>query len=373
MSDHMSSHSERAAEITTKIADLRAVMARRQIGLLRLETVPSCAWITAGARTDIDESTDKAAFTIAITPGRAYVLTDTIETPRLRDEEHLDTLGFELVTEPWYHRGGFGASLAANTTVGQDGLGSGLDLSRDVQLSRMRLRSGEVARMRRVCADASAAMAAAMGALRPGMTEFEAAALLAGEGRARGGEPIVVLVGSDERIFQFRHATPTSKPIEQYAMLALCLRRAGLVAALTRSVYFGALPDDLRTKALATARVDVRMTRGSQPGKTVGDMFTLAGEAYAAEGHPDAIEQHHQGGPIGYRSREIIATPDDDTTLAEGMACAWNPSIRGTKSEDTILLTADGPEVLTRLADWPMCSVEVDGETFERPAVWERM
>lgn len=371
MSDHTSDHSEQAAEITTKLADLRAVMARRRIGLLRLETVPSCAWITAGARTDIDESTDKAAFAIAITPDRAYVLTDTIETPRLRDEEHLDTLGFELVTEPWYHRGDFGVSLAANTMVGQDGPGAGVDLSRDIQLLRMRLRSGEIARMRQVCAEASEAMAAAIRALRPGMTEFEAAGLLAGEGRARGGEPIVVLVGSDERIFQFRHATPTSKPIERYAMLALCLRRAGLVAALTRSVYFGALPDDLRAKALATARVDVRMTRGSQPGKTIGDMFALARAAYAAEGHPDAIEQHHQGGTIGYRSREIIATPDDDTPLVAGMACAWNPSIRGTKSEDTILLTTDSQEVLTTMAGWPMWRVDVGGETFERPAVWE--
>jgi antitoxin VapB len=101
-------------------------------------------------------------------------------------------------------------------------------------------------------------------------------------------------------------------------------------------------------------------------------MFALARAAYAAEGHPDAIEQHHQGGTIGYRSREIIATPDDDTPLAEGMACAWNPSITGTKSEDTILLTGDSPETLTTMAGWPMWSVEVDGATFERPAVWER-
>jgi antitoxin VapB len=54
------------------------------------------------------------------------------------------------------------------------------------------------------------------------------------------------------------------------------------------------------------------------------------------------------------------------------MACAWNPSITGTKSEDTILLTGDSPETLTTMAGWPMWSVEVDGATFERPAVWER-
>lgn len=363
---------QRAEEVASKLADLRALMGRRRLDALRLETVPSMAWITAGARTFIDESTETPAFTIAVTQDRAYALTDGIEAPRLRSEEHLDMLGFEIVAEPWYRRDAFAAALASGRTTAQDGPGAGEDVSRDVRLLRMRLRTGEIARMREVCALAGEAMAAATSALRPGMTEWEASALLAGEGRTRGGEPIVVLVGSDERIFQYRHPTPTAKPIERYAMLVLCLRRAGLVAALTRCVYFGKLPDELRAKALATARVDVDLMRGSRPGATLGEMFALARASYAAVGHPDAIEEHHQGGTIGYRSREIIATPDDTTALAEGMACAWNPSIQGAKSEDTILISSAGPQVLTTMPDWPTWTITGDGWTVERPAIWER-
>ena len=368
----MSEQSERAEETATKLADLRLLMDTRRIGLLLLETVPNCAWITTGARTFIDESTEKAAYTVAVTAERAYAVTDSIEAPRLSSEERLDALGFEIVTEPWYRRGEFVAALASGMRSGQDGPGTGADLSRDIQTLRMRLRAGEVGRLRQVCAAAGEAMTATMRALRPGMTEYQAAALLAGEGQARGGEPIVVLVGSDERIFQFRHPTPTSKTIERYIMLALCLRRGGLVAALTRSIYFGKLSDDVRARALVTARVDAQMIRATRQGKTLGDLFALARDFYAAEGFPEAIEEHHQGGVIGYRSREVIATPGDPTRITEGMAFAWNPSIRGAKSEDTIILTSDGPEILTEMADWPKWSLTGDGWKDERPAIWEK-
>lgn len=364
---------QRREEVTSKLADLRALMDRRRIDVLRLETVPSATWITAGARTFIDESTETPAFTITVTQQHAYAMTDGIEAPRLIGEEHLDALGVEIVAEPWYRRGAFAVELARGARMGQEGPGAGADLSGDVQALRMRLRGGEIERMREVCALAGDAMAAATQAVRPRMTEWDAAALLAGEGRARGGQPIVVLVGSDERIFQYRHPTPTDKPIERYVMLVLCLRRAGLVAALTRCVYFGELPNELRAKALATAQVDAEMIHGSQPGATLGAMFQVARASYAAVGHPDAIEEHHQGGVIGYRSREIIATPDDGTKLTSGMACAWNPSIQGAKSEDTILLTSGGPQNLTEILGWPTWTITGDGWTMERPAILERI
>jgi antitoxin VapB len=124
-------------------------------------------------------------------------------------------------------------------------------------------------------------MAASAAALHSGKPEWEAAALLAGEGGARGGESIVVLVGSDERIYQYPHPTPTSKPFDRYVMLVLCLRRAGLVVALTRSVYIGELPRELQqTERVSAAHVDGAMIRGSHQGRTLGDMFGLAQRVY---------------------------------------------------------------------------------------------
>ncbi len=52
-------------------------------------------------------------------------------------------------------------------------------------------------------------------------------------------------------------------------MLVLCLRFHGLIAATTRLIHFGALPDDLEKRARAVAAVDARMIQGTQAGRTL--------------------------------------------------------------------------------------------------------
>ncbi|HEV8190980.1 MAG TPA: M24 family metallopeptidase [Ktedonobacterales bacterium] len=364
----MADMDQRRGEIASKLGALRARMEACGVDVLHLTTEANTAWITAGATTYIDEARDAAAFGVAVTSNHAFVLADTIEEPRLHEEEQLDQLGFEIVAEPWYRRGLFAAGLGSDKRVGRD---NGVDMSVEIQQLRMVLGPAERVRLREVCAEAAEVMAEAIPAVHPGMTEFGAAALLAGASRKRGGTATVALVGSDERIYRYRHSLPTHKPIERYAMLVLCYRRYGLVSALTRLVYFGTLPDELRSLALAVARVDAEMIRGTQPGKAHADMFALAKQAYTREGHPEAIEEHHQGGSIGYLSREILATPEADTPIVVGQAFAWNPSIRGAKAEDTILLGQGGPDVLTQVAGWPAWSVTVDGQEIARPAILE--
>jgi hypothetical protein len=51
---------------------------------------------------------------------------------------------------------------------------------------------------------------------------------------------------------------------------------------------------------------------------------------------------------------------------------AWSPSLAGTRSEDTILATASGPELLTATPDLPVVSVSLDGVEIERPDILRR-
>jgi hypothetical protein len=57
--------------------------------------------------------------------------------------------------------------------------------------------------------------------------------------------------------------------------------------------------------------------------------------------------------------------------VAKGQVYAWNPSIRGTKSEDTILVSDTGNEILTVIPNWPVVTVQSEGQTFLRPAILE--
>jgi antitoxin VapB len=55
-----------------------------------------------------------------------------------------------------------------------------------------------------------------------------------------------------------------------------------------------------------------------------------------------------------------------------GQAFAWNPSITGTKSEDTMILSSTGAESITTTGDWPMIPVPINGTTYQRPGILVR-
>lgn len=361
----------RRAEVADKLERLRRLMARRELDAVYLTTIASTAWLTAGASTYVDESVDAAASSLLVTRDDARLLTDYVEEPRLRAEERLDELGFTFVVEPWYARGKALAQLTANQRTGGDTATasgpSGVDVSDDLVALRSLLTSGEQERLREGARRASQVMWEATRALSPGMSEHAAAALLAQESRRQGGAATVVLVGSDERIARYRHPLPTEKAIDRHAMLVLCFRYKGLISALTRIVYFGARPESLRKLTEVVARVDAHVIAATRPGRTLGDMYETLRMAYEREGRPEAIEEHHQGGTIAYRGRETFARPGSSTLIQVGQAFAWNPSVRGAKSEDTILLTPTGPEVITPVADWPMLAIETEAGVIERP------
>lgn len=368
----MESDAARHEEVNAKLAQLRGLLEIRALDAILLEQTVNVAWLTAGAETAINIAADQGPVALLVTPDHAYAVTDGVEAPRLEREEGLAGLGFELVVEPWYRRGEFIADTRARLRVGGDDARGESSVANDLQRLRTTLLPSEVERLRHAGMLAADVLREAVASVAPGMTELAVAGLIDRAARTRGGIAIVNLVGSDERISAYRHPLPTGKVIERYVMLVLCLRWHGLVAATTRLVHFGALPDDLEQRARAVASVDARMIQGTQAGRTLAGQWALAAESYRDLGYPEAIEAHHQGGSIGYMTRERLATPDDATPMAVSQAFAWNPSLRGVKSEDTVLLTASGPEVLTAMPEWPIWEVTLDGQQWQRPAIQVR-
>jgi antitoxin VapB len=131
------------------------------------------------------------------------------------------------------------------------------------------------------------------------------------------------------------------------------------------------MPDDLRRKSEAVAQVDATFITETRPGAVLGEVFNRAATAYAETGYADEWHLHHQGGPAGYEPREFVAGPNSPETVSVGQVYAWNPSITGTKSEDTILVGEEGNEILTAIQGWPTLTVEMSGREYARPAILE--
>ena len=201
------------------------------------------------------------------------------------------------------------------------------------------------------------------------MSEFEIAGVLAQATLATGAAPIVNLIATDERISAI--ATRCPRPGRSNATPCGAAAGDGLVASITRLVHFGPLPAELRRKMLACATIDATLIGSTRPGVRLVDVFGAATAAYAAAGFPDEWRHHHQGGPASYAPRDFLATPTSAQIVQADQAYAWNPSIAGVKSEDTILVGAAANEVLTAIDGWPMVDIEAVGQTIARPVILE--
>jgi Xaa-Pro aminopeptidase len=352
---------------------ISSLLRERKLDALLLQRVSSFAWATCGAASYVNTATSDGAASLLITPAGRYVITNNIEATRLEQEEKLSAQGWELRLSPWHKHNDAVAELTRDLRLGADApIPGATDLSGELARLRASLTPEEGERFRalgRICAKA---MNTAARSIRPGLTEYEIAGMLARASESLGAQAIVNLIATDERIFRFRHPLPTDKILDRYAMLVLCGRKWGLVASITRLVHFGRLPDEVKRKAEACARVDATLIAATRPGRTLADIFHSAVNAYAETGFTDEWQLHHQGGPAAYEPREYIATLDSTEKVALGQACAWNPSITGTKSEDTILVGAAENEVLTAIDGWPLLPVMLwDGRTLARPAILE--
>lgn len=122
-------------------------------------------------------------------------------------------------------------------------------------------------------------------------------------------------------------------------------------------------------QGLGTQGVDATFIAATRPGARVRAVFQRALEAYAPSGFADEWHLHHQGGATGYEPREDLGNSNSDDVVTLGQAYAWNPSITGVKSEDTILVGETRNEIVTAIPGWQTLRVTIGAEVIERPAI----
>ena len=155
-------------------------------------------------------------------------------------------------------------------------------------------------------------------------------------------------------------------------MLNLCTRKWGLTVSITRFVHFGALPGELEARFRAAAQVNAALLDASRVGTSSAQLYKVAQDAYAAQGFPGEERMHHQGGPTGYWEREWVATPAGAETVVNHQAFAWNPSIRGGKAEDTVVISDGKVEWLTATPNLPVIEATVNGSVYPAAGVLVR-
>jgi Xaa-Pro aminopeptidase len=375
----------------TKQERLDAYLAERGLEAVWFARPNSFAWLTGGSNV-VDREGEVGVAAVGYDGDGLEVLTTNIEGQRLRDEELPSDVP---VAEFDWHEASLAEALADHgpTPAAADFDVPGFE-SVDASPLRQPLTDDDVEAYRELGRETAQAVESVCRELRPGDAESEVASALRVALSARGIEAPVALVGGAERAQSYRHYTPTDAELGGYALVSVTAERDGLHASATRTVAFeGELDeeslDELRNRHRAACTVeatalaathevasgDSRSGEVANAGGEAREVFAAIRDAYEAVGHPGEWREHHQGGAAGFAGREWVATPDATETVTTPMAYAWNPTVQGAKSEDTVLVRgqgADSPfEVLTDTASWPTMAVSTrryDLE-LERPDV----
>jgi Xaa-Pro aminopeptidase len=325
----------------------------------------SFEWLAGGSNV-IARSGNLGSAAVGYDGNSLIIVTNNIEAKRLYEEElHHDV---QIVTYEWYKRdlGEAVASISPTPAAADFGIEAFEKI--DASTLRQPLLDEQIETYRRLSRETAETVERVVRQTHSGATELDVAADLRGELEAQGIATPVILIGGATRAQQYRHFTPTDAKLGEYALISVTVSRDGLYTSATRTVAFNDI-DWLSERTQAAMRVETTALAATQAvgtnGGTADDVFDAIREAYDEVGWDGEWQNHHQGGAAGFAPREWIGKPDCNESIFLPQGYAWNPTVQGTKSEDTYLVTATKIEMLSATGEWPTTTVEAVGYDLE--------
>jgi len=343
---------------------LRELLERKGLDGLLITTREQFAWVSSGGDSHVVRNSVIGFGTIVITRDHAYLVAHSMDAERLLWEQ-LVGQDYELVVTRWYEGDEREkARELAGKRVGADTDYPGtVNIYADLVDLHYPMTNLEVERTRWLAKETDRLYTRFVETIKPGETEKEIAARFHCAHLAAGMEVDVLIVGSDEHCFQYRHPIPTMKKLEKYLMLHTVARRWGLHCNLTRFIHFGPPSQEIRRVYDAAANVEARVFQTVKPGYAFADMLENQKKWYAEQGYPEEWKNHFQGGPTGY----VIVDGERCFTkkvMQLNQAYEWFITITGTKMGELALLTEDGLEISSFIqSSWPGMSIRTsEGE-----------
>jgi Xaa-Pro aminopeptidase len=362
-------------EIVEKEKRVREFLRERNLKALFLKRQANFSWMTGGGLNLVGIATEFGAASLLITDKEKFAISNNIEAPRMIDEEKLEYQGFAVESFPWHEdrERDVVRKLTGGGPVGCDvSFPDTVLLAEDIARLRYSLTPAELDRYRWLGEKVSLALEKTLIETKRGEKESEVVGRLCNALWMDRIDPVTLMSAADERIFKFRHPIPTEKRIDRYLMVSVNARKWGLIVSLTRFVHFGKLSPELRRKYEANVLIDCTFMATSRPGIQARDVLQKGIETYIAKGYPEEWKLHHQGGSIGYTGRDYRVNFNTPDIIRDNQAFTWNPSLTGTKSEDTIVAASRGPAMITRAVLYPTLTMEMNGIDFIRPDILEK-
>lgn len=349
---------DRQKDFFDKLSILRGILSAKGADALLISNQNHFSWLTGG-RGFIGIASAAACATLAVTMDRVYLLSENIEAQRLFKEQLGQNPQIDVLEYPWYCPNERQKIL--DELFGDKKVLTENDIAQELFSARTVLTASDIARYRDICQTTAKELEAACRSLKAGMTEYELAGELSCRFWSNNLEPITLLIGFDERALHNRHPVPIGAVLKNYALVAVCARRNGLIASATRLVSL-TRDSQMMERQKASGYVDSILCSNTVAGADLAEVFRKGMEAYSQKGFDGEWKFHHQGGLTGYVPRELKGMRTVHHTVRIGEAYGWNPSVQGAKSENTIMVTENGFENLTYTGDYKYLQYEVNGK-----------
>jgi Xaa-Pro dipeptidase len=332
---------------------------------LLLTTPASVNWRTGGISDPIDVTASSDPVWVIDCAAGSALITNEIEAPRLEHDFRVASLGWDVLSVPWFDDESRVTRACEYANVGPTALLSdspsiGHNVKDELTRARLVLSDAEQEDLRDLGIVAGIALGAGMDAWRPGITtDFEVASAISAALESEGARAVCLITGGDDRLRSFRHPLAVGDVVNDALMAVVVAKRAGMHVAATRLCTRNA-DDEIVTLMKSLGSINDAILETSLPGGTWGDTMIALALAYDDAGYHDAWREHFQGGPIGFEQREFELAPTQNNSpfwsveRRAGTAVAWNPSLRGgAKIEETYLI-GEGFELLTATPSWPL-------------------
>lgn len=329
---------------------------------LLIERQENFSWLLGG-RGHIGLASEKSCGSLLVSKDQLVLISNNIELKRLLNEEVKEASAWESFY--WFEESEK-KSIVDQYVKGQN-IVDDSSLIEDFKILRTTLDDSQKARYRYTARLTGEAVEAVCYRTNIGMTEYEVAGEIAKELYSRGIDPVVTLIGCDDRLDRFRHFLPTMKKIERKVIISVVGRYQGLMSSVTRTVYFEKPTQEELTKMDAVRKIDAFLIASTKPGISFKALFENLKESYKENGYEGEWKKHHQGGLTGYLPREERIMSTSRFIIGDNQAYAWNPSVPGAKSEDTILIDGNRFDILSLTGNFPDEKVDVLGEVVVRP------
>ncbi|NUU95567.1 hypothetical protein XO10_04620 [Marinitoga sp. 1135] len=352
-----------------KIKKLRNLIYKYKLNGLWLKKNSNFSWLFHG-KGWISISHELSCASILITKDNIYVITNNIESKRLKKEENVN---FKIIEYNWFESE---YNIIKNIVkdinkIGTDfGFGFGINVEIEIKKIRMVLEEEDIKLYKKSGNIVMRIFEETISQISPKMTELEVAGNIYRNLQKEGFYSYVILVFSDDSRTKYRHNLPRNVQIGNRGFISICVTNGGPIISMTRSFLF-IEDEDFINQHRINAELEAKIINLTKKNIYLKDMFYDIKEIYKNIGFEKEFDKHHQGGIIGYDTREEIAQPNSKIKIENNMAFCWNPTITGTKSEDTFILNQNDIDFITwnKNSIWPVLSFDINGDIITRPGV----